>query len=121
MRDLAKQELVDVTFDGNPETYHFLKVQAHKGFVIRCVRSAGENQMVFTADKEYEIVAGKGDDFTDLFGNTAPIAWDEAGVVADDGLNWRIILNDQNESVTSGATSQFGIIDDETYQSVANS
>lgn len=113
---LVKQEIVEKAFEGVQGTFRLMSHQSRKGMTVRCIKGQGENADQFTEGSEYQVVAGKGDEFTDADGITAPIIWDEAGVIGDDGRPYRVILNEKNESVATGASSQFSIVDNDAYQ-----
>lgn len=114
--ELVKIEFEQAEIEGETAPVAVLLNQSKAGYNLLCVKSQGENEELFTKGSIYEVVAGFGDDFTDGYGNTCPIAYDEAGVMADDGELHRVIINSECTSVTSGASSQFGIIDDESFK-----
>lgn len=114
--ELVKIEFEQAEIEGEIAPVAVLLNQSKAGYNLLCVKPQGENEELFTKGSIYEVVAGFGDDFTDGYGNTCPIAYDEAGVMADDGIHYRVLINSESTSVTSGASSQFGIIDDESFK-----
>lgn len=116
MTDLVKIEFDQVDIEGEIAPVAVLLNQSKAGYNLLCVKPQGENEDVFTQGSIYKVVAGFGDDFTDVYGNTCPIAYDEAGVTADDGELHRVLINSECSSVATGASTQFGIIDDESFK-----
>lgn len=114
--ELVKNEFDQVDIEGEQAPVAVLLNQSKSGYNLLCVKPQGENEEFFTKGSIYEVVAGFGDDFTDSYGNTCPIAYDEAGVIADDGELHRVLINSECSSVTSGASTQFGIVDDESFK-----
>lgn len=116
MTDLVKIEFDQIDIEGEMAPVAVLLNQSKAGYNLLCVKPQGENGDIYTQGSIYEVVAGFGDDFTDSYGNTYPISYDEAGVIADDGELHRVLINSECESVTSGASTQFGIIKDENFK-----
>lgn len=114
--ELVKIEFDQVDIEGEIAPVVVLLNQAKADYNLLCVKPQGENEELFTKGSIYEVVAGFGDDFTDGYGNTYPIGYDEAGVIADDGEPHRVLINSECSSVTSGASTQFGIVDDESFK-----
>lgn len=116
MVDLVKNKQVEHEFEGVPGVFSFLEHQSKAGYTVRCLKNHGQDVDLLTEGKEYQVIAGKGDEFTDYYGNTVNIIWDEAGILDDFGNHLIINLNPENDSVKSGALSEFGILDDEAFE-----
>ena len=116
MVDLVKNEQVEHTFEGELGVFSFLKYQSKAGYTVRCLKNHGQDAEVLTEGKEYKVVAGKDDPFTDYYGNDIGIIWDQAGILDDFGNPLIVNLNPEDSAVSSGALSEFGILDDEAFQ-----
>lgn len=116
MADLVENKQVEHEFDDAPGVFSFLEHQSKAGYTVRCLKNQGQDFEVLTEGNEYKVIAGKGDEFTDYYGNDVVITWDEAGILNDLGEHLIINLNPENDSVKTGALSEFGILDDSAYQ-----